>query len=121
MTPKMEQANTNPIDKYIMQFPPPIQEILFHIKKIIQQAAPTAEETLSYQIPTFKLKKKNLVHFAAFKKHIGFYPTPEGIEQFKEELSKYKNSKGSIQFQLDEPIPYELIQKIVEFRIKTLA
>lgn len=108
------------IDEYIAQYPKEIQEILDKIRDIIQKAAPTAEETINYAIPTFKLHKQNLVHFAAFKKHIGFYPTPSGIEEFKEELSQYKNSKGSIQFLLNKPIPYALIEKIVKFRVKSL-
>ena len=83
----------------------------------IRKAAPDAEETIKYQMPTFTLKG-NLVHFAAFKKHIGFYPVPTGIEKFKNELSVYESGKGSVQFPLDKPIPYGLISKIVKFRVK---
>jgi len=114
--------NTNPatpkdIDEYIARFPPHIQEILQKIRMTIHEAAPQAQETISYQMPTFTLKG-NLVHFAAFKNHIGFYPTPTGTEKFQEELSVYKGGKGSIRFPLDRPIPYDLIRRIVEFRVK---
>ena len=111
----MESPKT--IDEYISVFPKDIQEILKKIRATIQKAAPGAEETINYQMPTFTLKG-NLVHFAAFKNHIGFYPTPTGIEKFKKELSAYKGAKGSIQFPLDQPIPYSLIGKIVTFRVK---
>jgi uncharacterized protein YdhG (YjbR/CyaY superfamily) len=83
----------------------------------IRKAAPDAEETINYQIPTFTLKG-NLVHFAAFKEHIGFYPTPTGIDKFKKELSVYEGAKGSVKFPLDQPIPFDLIGKIVKFRVK---
>jgi uncharacterized protein YdhG (YjbR/CyaY superfamily) len=83
----------------------------------IREAAPEAVDAISYQIPTFKLNG-NLVHFAAFKNHIGFYPTPSGIEAFKKELSLYKGAKGSVQFPIDKPVPYDLVRKIVLFRVK---
>jgi uncharacterized protein YdhG (YjbR/CyaY superfamily) len=105
------------IDDYIAGFPPDIQEILEKIRLTIKQAAPEAEETISYQMPTFTLIG-NLVHFAAFKSHIGFYPTPSGTEKFQKELSIYKGGKGSIRFPLDQPIPYALIGKMVKFRVK---
>lgn len=111
----MESPKT--IDEYISVFPKDIQEILKKIRATIQKAAPGAEETINYQMPTFTLNG-NLVHFAAFKNHIGFYPTPTGIEKFKKELSTYKGAKGSVQFPLDQPIPYSLIGKIVTFRVK---
>lgn len=104
------------IDDYISKFPPEIQEILSTIRKVIKEAAPDAEEKISYQMPTFALHG-NLVHFAAFKNHVGFYPTPNGIDAFKEELSVYKGAKGSIQFPLNQPMPYELISKIVKYRV----
>lgn len=104
------------IDEYIAGFPDDIQEILKKIRRVISEAAPYAKEKISYQMPTFELYG-NLVHFAAFKNHIGFYPTPNGIEEFKEELAIYKNAKGSAQFPLNKPIPYELIEKITRFRI----
>ncbi len=105
------------IDEYIAIFPKDVQEILEKVRATIRKAAPNAEETINYQMPTFTLKG-NLVHFAAFKSHIGFYPTPTGIENFKKELSAYKGAKGSVQFPLDKPIPYGLIEKIVTFRVK---
>jgi uncharacterized protein YdhG (YjbR/CyaY superfamily) len=105
------------IDEYFVTFPEETQKILKKIRVIIKAAAPDAEEKISYQMPTFTLKG-NLVHFAAFKNHIGFYPTPTGIEKFKKELSVYEGAKGSVQFPLDKPIPYDLISKIVKFRVK---
>ncbi len=115
----MEPASSNytNIDQYIALFPPDIQEILEKVRLTIQQAAPQAQETIKYRMPTFTLKG-NLVHFAAHTRHIGFYPTPSGIEQFKTELSGYESSKGAVQFPLDQPIPYDLISRIVEFRVK---
>ena len=105
------------IDEYIATFPKDIQGILEKLRATIRKAAPNAEETINYQMPTFTLKG-NLVHFAAFKNHIGFYPTPTGIEKFKKELSVYEGAKGSVQFPLDKPIPYALVGKIVKFRVK---
>ncbi|MCM3703850.1 iron chaperone [Paenibacillus macerans] len=104
------------IDEYIAQFPLDVSGKLQQIRSTIQAAAPDAVEKISYQMPTFALAGKNLVHFAAFKNHIGFYPTPSGIEEFREELSLYKNAKGSVQFPLDEPLPLELIGRIARFR-----
>lgn len=111
--------NTTPttIDEYIVTFPADVQAILQKVRETIRKSAPQAEEAISYQMPTFKLNG-NLVHFAAFKNHIGFYPVPSGIEKFKKELSAYKGAKGSVQFPLDRPIPYGLISKIVKFRVK---
>jgi uncharacterized protein YdhG (YjbR/CyaY superfamily) len=105
------------IDEYIKKFPEDIQEILENIRKVVHKAAPEAKEVISYGIPTFKLYG-NLVHFAAYKNYIGFYPTPSGIETFKEEISEYKNSKGAVQFPLDKPIPFDLVEKIVVFRVR---
>ena len=105
------------IDAYIRTFPIEVQAILEKMRQTIRKAAPDAEEAISYQIPTFKLNG-NLVHFAAFKSHIGFYPTPSGISSFERELSKYKQGKGSVQFPLDRPIPMDLIGRIVEFRLE---
>ena len=114
----MEENSTfNSIDEYIAQFPEDIQAILQQIRSVIKEAAPEATEKISYQMPTFYLKG-NLVHFAAFKSHIGFYPVPSGIEKFKEELSQYKSGKGSAQFPLDKPIPYDLIRRITLFRVE---
>jgi len=106
----------NNIDEYIHSFPEEIQILLEQIRATIRQAAPEAEEAIKYAMPTFVLNG-NLVHFAAFKHHIGFYPVPSGIEAFKEELSVYKGAKGSVQFPLDQPMPLELISKIVKFRV----
>lgn len=111
------KAGFSSIDEYIATFPPDIQKILEKIRAIVKAAAPEAQEKISYQMPTFFLNG-NLVHFAAFKNHIGFYPTPSGIEKFKKELAGYQGAKGSVQFPLDEPIPYALISEIVKFRVK---
>ncbi len=105
------------IDAYIAGFPADIQVILGKIRSTIRDAAPDAVETINYAMPTFTLKG-NLVHFAAYKSHIGFYPAPSGIEKFKDEISKYKWAKGSVQFPLDKPVPYDLIRKIVLFRVE---
>ncbi|KHL93290.1 hypothetical protein QW71_24545 [Paenibacillus sp. IHB B 3415] len=105
------------VDQYISAYAPEVQEILQTLRKVIREAAPEAEEKISYQMPTFFLHK-NLVHFAAFKNHIGFYPAPQGIEAFKQELAKYKGAKGSVQFPIQEPLPYELITRIVKFRVE---
>ena len=110
--------SSNPIDQFISQYPAEIQTILQKIQKTIRKSAPGAEEAMAYGIPTFKLNGKNLVHFSAFKEHIGFYPTPSGIEKFKKELSVYEGAKGSVKFPLSKPIPYALIGKIVQFRVK---
>jgi len=104
------------IDEYIANFPKDVQEILEELRAIIRKAAPDAEETINYQIPTFTLKG-NLVHFAAYKNHIGFYPTPSGIEKFKKELSLYEGAKGSVKFLIDKPLPLDLISKIVSYRV----
>ena len=110
------KARFDSIDEYIATFPAKIQKILGELRATIKAAAPEAEEKISYQMPTFALKG-NLVHFAAYKKHIGFYPTPSGIEAFKQELSIYEGAKGSVKFPIDEPLPLELISKIVTFRV----
>jgi uncharacterized protein YdhG (YjbR/CyaY superfamily) len=114
----MRMARTAPksIDEYIAGFPPHVQELLQEIRATIREAAPDAAETISYQIPTFTLKG-NLVHFAAYQRHIGFYPTSTGIEQFKNELAGYERSKGTVRFPLDKPIPFDLISRIVKFRV----
>lgn len=115
MKPTTNQYKT--IDEYITQFPVELQQTLTEIRKVIHEAAPEATEAISYQMPTFKLNG-NLIHFAAFKNHIGIYPTPTGIEEFKKELSEYTTSKGAIQFPLDKPFPFELLKRIVDFRVK---
>jgi len=111
------KTNPNAIGKYIAIFPEDVQGILEKIRAEIRKAAPNAEETINYGIPTFRLEG-NLVHFAGFKNHIGFYPTPSGVEKFKKELSVYESAKGSVKFPLDKPIPYALIGRITKFRVK---
>ena len=105
------------IDEYINTFPEDVRAILEKIREAIRKAAPGAEEAISYQMPTFKLNG-NLVHFAAYKNHIGFYPVPSGIEAFKGELLPYIAGRGTLRFSLDKPIPYDLIEKVVTFRVK---
>ena len=104
------------MDAYISQFPQDVKAILTNIRTLISEEVPEAQEKISYGMPTFYLKG-NLIHFAAFKKHIGLYPTPTGISNFQEELSKYKQGKGSVQFPLDQPMPYDLIRRIVRYRV----
>ncbi|KOP68523.1 hypothetical protein AMS62_27250 [Bacillus sp. FJAT-18019] len=104
------------IDHYISTFPVDIQEILESIRRVIREAAPEADEKISYQMPTY-WQQGNVVHFAAFKNHIGFYPAPSGISEFEQELAPYITGKGTIQFPLGKPIPYDLITKIVKFRV----
>ena len=105
------------IDEYISLFPKDVQILLESMRQTIRKAAPKAEEVISYQMPAFK-QNGVLVYFAAFKNHIGFYPTSSGIAAFKEEISKYKNSKGAVQFPLDKKLPLGLITKIVQYRVK---
>jgi uncharacterized protein YdhG (YjbR/CyaY superfamily) len=107
----------NSIDEYIATFPQEIQKLLEELRATIKASAPGAEEKMSYQMPTFALKG-NLVHFAAWKKHIGFYPTPSGTRAFKHELSIFEGAKGSVKFPIEKPLPLELISKIVMFRVK---
>ena len=114
----MESKNTGftSIDEYIATFPEEIQKILEELRATIKASAPEAEEKISYQMPTFALKG-NLIHFAAFKNHIGLYPTPSGTEAFKRELSIYQGAKGSVRLPIDKPMPLKLISKIVKFRV----
>ena len=105
------------MDEYIANYPPEVQEILQKLRSVIHAAAPDAQETISYAIPTFTLHG-NLVHFAAFKNHISFFPTSSGVEKFAAELTGYKTSKGTIQFPLGQPIPYDLVTRIVLFRVE---
>ena len=111
------QTSSRDVDNYIAGFPPDIRMILGKVRATIRKAAPDAKEIINYGIPTFTLHG-NLVHYAGFKTHIGFYPTPGGIEKFKDELSAYKTAKGSVQFPLDRKIPYALISDIVKFRVQ---
>ena len=106
------------IDEYISTFPRKVQVVLEELRQAIRKSAPEAEETISYGIPTFDLNGFHLVHFAAYKNHIGFYPTSSGITAFKKELSLFKTSKGTVQFPLNEPIPFDLAKRIVRFRVK---
>jgi len=106
------------VDEYIKAFPKDVQDLLEKMRQTIKKAAPGAVEVISYQMPTFKLKGKNLVYFAAFKNHIGFYPVPSGVAAFKKELSPYKQGKGSVQFPFDKPVPYDLVRRIVQFRAR---
>ena len=109
--------NYSTIDEYIRSFPKAIQATLEKLRKTIHKAAPDATEAIAYGIPTFKLYG-NLVHFGGYKNHIGFYPAPSGIEEFQNELAIYQTGKGTIAFPLDQPIPYDLVTKIVKFRVK---
>ena len=106
------------IDEYIKIFPKNIQLLLKQIRVTIKERAPKAIESISYNMPAYKINGKPLVYFAGFKNHIGFYATPTGHKKFAAALSKYKQGKGSVQFPLDEPIPFDLIGRIVEFRVK---
>ena len=114
---RTKQTAPKDIDEYIAGFPNDVREILERIRITIRKAAPDAEETMKYQMPTFTLNG-NLIHFAAFKKHIGLYPAPRGIDAFKDELTVYEGAKSSLRFPLDKPIPFELISRIVKFRVK---
>jgi uncharacterized protein YdhG (YjbR/CyaY superfamily) len=117
ITEKMKPAN---IDEYISMYPKEIQEKLELVRKVIHDNAPTATEDIKYQMPTFVLKK-NLIHFAAFKNHIGLYPTPDPIVEFADELKNYKTTKGAIQFPMDKPLPVNLIKRIVQYRVKQVT
>ncbi len=114
MQEKTDQPKT--IDAYIAQFPQDVQTILQGLRATIQATAPEATEKISYQMPTFYLEG-NLVHFAAYKHHIGFYPAPSAIEAFEDELASYKTSKGAVQFPIDQPLPLDLIRRVVVFRV----
>ena len=111
------RSSAETIDAYIAEFPPDVQSILQQMREIIRGAAPEATETISYAIPTFDLNGRHLVHFAGFAHHIGFYPTGSGGDAFREELCVYKGGKGSVQLPLDQPLPVDLIRRIVEFRV----
>ena len=115
MTASTGQFTT--IDEYIASFPKNIRDILEHLRRAIREAAPDAEETISWRMPTYRLKG-NLVHFAAHKNHVGFYPGPSAIVAFKKELASFPTSKGAVQFPFDKPIPLALVKKIVRYRVK---
>ena len=108
------------IDEYIESFPESVLSVLKKLRATVQEAAPGAVESISYDMPTFKLNGKRLVYFSAWKSHIGFYSIPEGNEAFRKELSPYAGEKGSLKFQLDKPIPYDLVKKIVMLRTKEI-
>ncbi len=106
------------IDEYISAYPAEVQVILQKLRQTIKAAAPDAVEAMKYGIPTFRLNNKNLVHFGGFKTHIGFFPAPSGIKQFENELKQYQTGKGTIQFPLNQPIPYDVVTKVVKFRVE---
>lgn len=112
----MEKTTYQTIDEYIAQFPDNVQQTLQTLRKVIQEAAPVATEKISYQMPTFALHG-NLVYFAAYQSHIGLYPGASGVAAFQNEITNYKTSKGTIQFPIDQPLPYDLIRRIVAFRV----
>lgn len=116
----MNKPSFNTIDDYISFFPEHVQKKLTELRVLIRQIAPDAQEKISYQMPTFYLNG-NLVHFAAYAKHIGFYPTPSGIAKFKRELSGYKHAKGSVQFPLDRALPIELIKQLLNIELKKIS
>lgn len=113
----MQRSNFKSVDEYISTFPAPIQNKLKEMRRAVKSAAPEAGEKISYQIPTYTLHG-NLVHFAGYEHHIGFYPGAVGVEEFKKEIKGYKFSKGTIQFPLEEPLPLDLVKRIVKFRVK---
>ena len=117
---KTTDKSPQTIDAYIAGFPRDVQQLLKQVRTTIRKAAPGAAEAIKYRMPTYVLND-NLVHFAAFKNHVGFYPTPSAITAFKKELSRYKSAKGSVQFPIDEPMPLKLIEKIVAFRVKEVG
>ncbi len=114
---KTHEKGYKTIDEYIVTFPENVQNILQELRRTIKDAAPQAEEVISYQMPAFKLNGI-LVYFAAFKNHIGFFPTSSGIAAFKKELSEYETSKGTVRFPMDKPIPVDLVKKIVRYRVE---
>ena len=111
------RSTANSVDEYIAGFPPETQRVLQELRALIKVVAPDATETISYAIPTFDLNGRHLVFFAGYEKHVGFYPLPSGLKVFQQELEPYKRGKGSIQFPLGQPLPRDLIRRIVEFRI----
>ena len=113
----VRQAEYKNIDEYISIFPDNVRGILQRMRQVIREAAPEATEVISYGIPTFRLNG-NLVHFGGYKKHVSFYPSPSGIEAFRKELAAYETSRGTVKFPLNKPIPYELMKRMVEFRVK---
>ena len=119
-TRMVQTKNFKTIDEYVETFPEDVQSILGKLRVTVKKAAPEAVESISYQMPTFKLDKQRLVYFSAWKNHIGFYSIPEGDETFRKELSPYSGEKGSLRFPLDKPIPYDLVKKVVVLRVKEI-
>ncbi len=117
----MARPTAHNIDDYIAQFPPATRGALEEIRALIREVVPDAVETISYAIPTFDLAGSHLVHFAGYAHHVGLYPTPSGMEAFSDDLARYKRGKGSAQFPLSEPVPVDLIRRIVEFRVRELT
>lgn len=117
----MARPAASTVDEYIAQFPPETRAVLEELRAIIRDLAPDAVETIGYAIPTFDLAGKHLVHFAGYARHVGLYPTPSGMEEFSEELARFKRGKGSAQFPLSEPLPVDLIRRIVEFRVREVT
>lgn len=117
----MNRAAAQTIDAYIAGFPPETQRVLQEVRTLIRTSAPAAVETMSYAIPTFDLHGKHLVHFAGYERHLGFYPTPSAIAAFEAELTPYKRANGSVQFPLGQPLPADLIRRMVEFRVAESA
>jgi uncharacterized protein YdhG (YjbR/CyaY superfamily) len=113
----MDRSTATTIDAYIAAFPAETRRALEEMRALIRSAAPEATETISYAIPTFDMNGQHLVHFAGYEQHIGFYPTGRGVEAFKEELTSYKSGKGSVQFPLDQPVPWDLVRRIVASRV----
>lgn len=113
----MNKTNIATVDDCIATYPPATQKLLKQVRATIKKAAPKAEETIGYGMPAYKLNGKPLVYFSGYKTHIGFYATPTGHREFKKELAKYKQGKGSVQFPIDEPMPLKLIEQIVKFRV----
>ena len=117
-----DRSSATSVDEYIAEFPLETQKLLEQMRSLIREIVPPeAAETISYAIPTFDLNGKHLVHFAGFARHIGLYPTPTGLEEFKDALAPYKTGKGSVQLPLDEPLPVDLIRRIVEFRVSEVT
>lgn len=115
------RSTASTIDDYIAEFPAETQQRLQQMRAVIKENAPGAVETISYAIPTFDLNKKHLVHFAGYATHIGFYPSPSGMEAFEAEFQPYKRAKGSVQFPLDQPLPLDLIRRVVAFRVAEIS
>jgi uncharacterized protein YdhG (YjbR/CyaY superfamily) len=115
--PMTNRSTARSIDDYIAEFPHETRKVLQEVRSLVRTVAPDATETMSYAIPTFDLNGKHLVHFAGYAKHVGFYPGAEGIAAFKDELKPFKSAKGSVQFPLDQPMPADLIRRIVAYRV----